>query len=127
MNRNTRQRRALRDAFEEQNRPLSPTELLALAGEKVDGLGIATVYRTIKSLLEEGGLAQVDLPGEPPRYEIAGKPEHHHFQCTACSKVFDAPGQLEGLEKLAPEGVTVSKYILVIYGTCQDCVAKGAK
>jgi Fur family transcriptional regulator, ferric uptake regulator len=127
MNRNTRQRRALRDAFEEQNRPLSPSELLALASEKVDGLGIATVYRTIKSLLEEGGLAQVDLPGEPPRYELAGKPDHHHFQCNSCSKVFDAPGQLDHTDKLAPEGVSVAKYILVVYGTCQACLAKGSK
>ena len=124
MNRNTRQRRALREAFEEQNRPLSPPELLALASEKVDGLGIATVYRTIKSLLEEGGLTQVDLPGEPPRYELAGKGEHHHFQCKKCGKVFDAPGRLVELNKLAPEGVAVSTYILMVYGTCQECSAK---
>ena len=43
-------------------------------------LGIATVYRNIRSLTEEGELSEVKLPGENPRFELAGHQHHHHFQ-----------------------------------------------
>ena len=121
MNRNTRQRRALRDVFEENDRPLGPYELLNLASAKAEGLGIATVYRTIKSLLEGGIIAQVDLPGEPPRYEAAGKAPHHHFQCEHCNKVFDIEGQLRSVQELVPQGFSVSDHSLMLYGECSEC------
>lgn len=124
MNRNTRQRRALRDVFDENDRPLSPSELLGLANAKAQGLGIATVYRTIKSLQEDGIISQVDLPGEPPRYESAGKPPHHHFQCKTCNKVFDVAGQLTSANELAPEGFSVSSHLLMLYGVCSGCTVQ---
>src|SRR5690606_18565847 len=52
--RDTAQRRALRAAFERADRPLSPAELLAAAQSDVPGLGLATVYRTVRALLDEG-------------------------------------------------------------------------
>lgn len=124
MNRNTRQRRALRDVFDENDRPLSPSELLTLANAKAQGLGIATVYRTIKSLQEDGIIAQVDLPGEPPRYEASGKIPHHHFQCKTCNKVFDVPGQLQSAQELAPLGFSVSGHLLMLYGSCSGCAVE---
>ena len=61
--RNTRQKQAIRDAFIEADRPLSPEEALAAAQRLYATLGIATVYRNIKSLLAEGWLEPVSLPG----------------------------------------------------------------
>jgi len=43
-------------------RPLSVDELLRLAQSKVVGLGIATVYRNLKALLQEGHVVQSTLP-----------------------------------------------------------------
>jgi hypothetical protein len=77
--RNTRQRRAIEEVFQSANRPLSTQEVLDLAQSQKPGIGIATVYRTLKMLIDTGWLTVVKLPGEPPRYEIAGKPHHHHF------------------------------------------------
>src|SRR6185436_16259908 len=74
MKRDTQQRRAIRRTIEDNGRPLSPKEVLDSARGHCPGLGIATVYRTIKALAEEGSLAQVDLPGEPPRYEARQAP-----------------------------------------------------
>jgi Fur family transcriptional regulator, ferric uptake regulator len=122
--RNTRQKSAIRDAFEEAGRPLSTGEVLDLAQTKVGGLGIATVYRNVKSLVDEGWLATVELPGEPPRYEISGKDHHHHFQCESCGRVFELHGCLPGLEKLAASGFTVKRHELVLYGGCPDCSVK---
>jgi len=47
------------------------------------GIRIATVYRTIKDLLGEGWLAQVDLPGQASRYEVAESAAHHHHSIAA--------------------------------------------
>ena len=65
--RNTQQRRQIRDVFERNDRPLAADEVLQLAQRKMAGLGIATVYRTIKALTGEGWLVSVEVPGEPPR------------------------------------------------------------
>ena len=43
MERNTRQREAIRQVFLEQCRPLAPSEVLDYAQEKVPGLGIPNI------------------------------------------------------------------------------------
>ena len=69
MERNTRQRIAIREAIEVARRPLLPQEVLDQAQSLAPGLGIATVYRNLKALVDDGTLAVVQLPGENPRYE----------------------------------------------------------
>ena len=86
--RKTRQKDAIRSAFLHADRPLSPEEILTLAQASVSGLSIATVYRNVGGLVEEGWLTPVELPGEARRYERAGKEHHHHFSCRSCGKVF---------------------------------------
>ncbi|MBI5084152.1 MAG: transcriptional repressor [Acidobacteria bacterium] len=121
--RHTRQRAAIRRAFEAQGRPLSAPEVLELARPEVPGIGAATVYRAIHSLLDEGFLAPVVLPGQPPRYELAGMAHHHHFHCTACGRVFDLAGCLSGLQALVPHGFRVSAHDIILSGHCPDCSA----
>ena len=119
--RNTRQRTAIREAFEQVDRPLSPQQVLEAAQSEVDGLGIATVYRNIKALLEEGWLAPVELPGSATVYERSGKAHHHHFHCERCSRVFDLRGCLPNINRLAGPRFSVARHELVLYGTCADC------
>jgi Fur family transcriptional regulator, ferric uptake regulator len=119
--RDTRQRRAIRAAFLGTDRPLDPTEVLALAATGHSGLGIATVYRNIKSLLEEGWLTPVELPGEVTHYELAGKEHHHHFHCRTCGKVYELNACLPNVQKLAPQGFHVAGHDLTLYGACREC------
>jgi Fur family ferric uptake transcriptional regulator len=121
--RNTRQRAAIRDAFELANRPLSPQQVLDAAQATVQGLGIATVYRNIKALLDEGWLSAVDLPGAATVYERSGKAHHHHFHCDQCSRVFELAGCVPSINRLAGHRFSVSRHELVLYGTCADCRA----
>ncbi len=79
--RKTKQREALQDVLERAERPLSVGELLDAASKRIDGLGVATVYRAVGTLLDSGWIEAVDIPGEPTRYERADKGHHHHFQC----------------------------------------------
>jgi Fur family ferric uptake transcriptional regulator len=123
MERNTRQRSAIRDALERAARPLLPAEVLEAAQAEVPGLSIATVYRNLKTLVEEGELRPVNLPGENPRFEVAGHRHHHHFQCTRCQRVFDVHACPGDLSRLAPAGFTVEDHDLTLYGRCGDCGA----
>lgn len=123
LQRKTLQRAAIRGAIEAADRPVSPLEILEAAQRDTPGLGIATVYRNIKSLVEEGWLHTVELPGAPSRYEVAGKEHHHHFHCRACDKVFEidhCPGQVVNL---APSGFRPEAHDIILYGLCPVCAA----
>lgn len=119
--RDTRQRRAIRTAFEHANRPLSPNEVLDLASEEYKALGIATVYRNIKSLVEEDWLVEVELPGEVTRYELSGKEHHHHFHCKGCGKVYELMACLPDVGRIAPPGFAVTGHEVLLYGLCAGC------
>jgi len=124
--RSTRQRDAIREILRESHRPLSPNELLDLAGHRVPTLGIATVYRTIKLLVEEGTAVPVELPGEPARYEHreAASTPHHFFRCDICGRAFDVGGGADDLQYLVPTGFSLRKHVLVLYGLCAECRGK---
>lgn len=119
--RNTSQRRAIREVFESSDRPLSTEEVLAAAQKHKPTLGIATVYRTLKMLIDEGWLKTVVLPGMPPRYERAGKSPHHHFYCSSCGRAFEVPCCGALLDTVVPDGFTVRSHDLVLYGACDQC------
>jgi Fur family ferric uptake transcriptional regulator len=127
LQRNTRQKAAIRDVFVAEGRPLGPQEVLEQASGQIEGLGIATVYRNIKSLLEEGWLNEVELPGEPSRYEIAGKGHHHHFHCLDCKRVFDVPGCPIQVKPTLPAGFVTTRHEVVLYGKCVGCGQKSGK
>jgi Fur family transcriptional regulator, ferric uptake regulator len=119
--RNTQQRREIREVFERNNRPLAAEEVLHLAQRKMAGLGMATVYRTIKALTDEAWLVPVEVPGAPPRYEVRGKAHHHHFHCLKCGKLFELDGCLERLGELIPPSFRVVDHVVLIYGFCAGC------
>ncbi|MEX2527329.1 MAG: transcriptional repressor [Gemmatimonadota bacterium] len=121
MQRDTKQRKAIRNALEGAGHPLSPKELLSLARAEVSGLGIATVYRNISALQEEGWIVPVELPGEPPRYEVAGKAHHHHFHCRECDKVYEIEGCPGNLQDVTPMGFQLETHEVVLYGLCEIC------
>ena len=121
MERNTRQRGAIRRAFRLADRPLSPAEALEGARTEIRNLGIATVYRNIRALVEEGTLTVVPLAGEGARYELSGKAHHHHFHCRQCDRVLDVPGCPGHVDEMVPTGYTLESHDVVLYGTCGDC------
>jgi len=125
--RNTKQRAAIRQAVEEAGRPLAAEEILHDASKQVSGMGLATVYRGIKDLVEEKWLTAVELPGEPPRYERAGKAHHHHFHCCTCRKVYELEGCPPDLDKLVPAGFRVSRHEVLLHGECPECAAAAAQ
>ncbi len=123
MSRVTRQREAIHAAFKAAGRPLSPTEVLELAQPDAPSLSLATVYRTIRRMEEDGELAPVELPGGSARYELqaAADHHHHHFHCDDCDKVFDIEGCPGGLKSLLPKGFKLQRHEITLYGRCDGC------
>ena len=119
--RTTRQKEAIKAVLKEQDRPLLPEEIHQFALKLVPTVGIATVYRSIKTLIEDGQVCCVEVPGQSPRYEGTEKGHHHHFHCRECQQVFDLQNCVEGLRKLVPSGFQVTDHEIILYGLCKKC------
>jgi Fur family ferric uptake transcriptional regulator len=121
--RNTRQKRAIHDVLEQAARPLGTDEIHALAQVAIRGLGIATVYRAVRALVEEGWLTAVEVPGRTPLYERAGKAHHHHFVCNRCERVYELDGCSSAVRVKLPRGFVSENHELTIFGLCATCSA----
>jgi len=121
--RTTRQKRAIRSAFESEGRPLSTSEAFEAAQSTIDGLGIATVYRSIRSLLDDGWLTPIEVPGKGILYELAGKEHHHHFSCASCHRVFELDGCDATVDVSLPRGFSANGHDVTIFGRCAECAA----
>jgi Fur family ferric uptake transcriptional regulator len=87
-------------------------------------LGLATVYRTLGLLAEEGVIDQLShRPGELC-YRWCGQGHHHHLVCSSCHRVVELDDcELEPwLERIAREHDFVTTgHRLEVSGLCPDC------
>jgi Fur family ferric uptake transcriptional regulator len=121
MIRNTLQRRAISRVFNVDMPPLTPQEVLTAAQKDIPALGIATVYRTLKSMVENGTLVVVNLPGEASRYELTEKRHHHFFSCRACGKVSVVSKCISDFKEMVPSNCKLERHEVVLYGLCDQC------
>jgi Fur family transcriptional regulator, ferric uptake regulator len=124
MKRDTQQREAIRKVFTDSDRPLSIQEILESAQKEVTGLGVATVYRNLKTMQEDGLVVQVNISGQSPRWENADKQHHHHFLCLTCNKLFEIPNCPEDLGQTLPEGFNAEEHDILFRGKCNFCSDK---
>ena len=120
--RTTKQKEAIKAALASTTGPLLPEEIHRMAVQSVPSLGIATVYRSLKTLQNDGLVCSVEIPGQAPRYETTDKGHHHHFHCRKCHAVFDLEKCVEGLKHLVPKGFKVTDHEITLYGFCKSCV-----
>jgi len=119
--RNTRQKDAIRQALQGASVPLNAAEVLEAARGRVPSLSLATVYRVLKQLVPKGDLAVVQLPGEVPLYEVAGKSHHHFFRCRRCGHMYQIEGCESALKPLVPNGFKMEDHELFLFGLCAEC------
>lgn len=125
MIRNTRQRQAIMDAFDSAGRPLTAGEVFELARSGAPRLGLRTVFRNIRELVDEGRLVAVDYPGQPVRYERVSNGAHKpHFICRMCQKVYDLDMAVPDIPVQAPPGFLIEGQETIFYGRCRTCAGK---
>jgi Fur family ferric uptake transcriptional regulator len=135
----TQQREAIVDAFLRARGHVGLEDLLELARRRNPGVGLATVYRTVK-LLEEAGLAHArQFGGGQTLYEVAGLRAHHdHIICQKCQHIVEFESdEIEGIQaRIARKhGFTILQHRHELFGLCDkaqglpggSCPAEGAR
>ena len=119
--RNTRQKSAIQDVLAAAEAPLSVQDILRLAQGEVPTLSQATVYRVLKGMVAKGLLAVVQLPGEVPLYETAGRSHHHFFRCRKCDHMYEIKGCTQALRHLVPDEFALEHHEIFLFGLCPAC------
>ncbi|MBM65231.1 MAG: transcriptional repressor [Myxococcales bacterium] len=119
--RSTRQKRAIEQVLLAARGPLSAQQIQEKASEISPGLSLATVYRVVREGAEAGTLSTVCLDDKVTRYEDRHRHHHHHFLCEDCDEVFDITIPCEMLAHRVPEGYSVTRHEITLYGHCAEC------
>ena len=104
-------------------RPLTVPEIHAAALRRAPRIGLRTVYRNVRELVQEGRLVCVAFPGQPPRYECVGDKgvRRPHIVCGICNKVFElGPESEPSVEHPDIPGFTVEGTETVYFGRCKN-------
>jgi Fur family ferric uptake transcriptional regulator len=91
-----------------------------------EGVGRATVYRTIDLLERHGMVTRMHLDG-CHGYTLCDEGHHHHLLCSACNSVIpvDATGVEAEIRRLAEElKFRVDTHTLEFAGVCASCQAR---
>ena len=115
----TKQRRLVHDVII--NRTDHPTAKEVFYELKGTGIGIATVYRHLSSMVSEGLLRTV-YHGKEIRYDPLILP-HAHAVCSFCNEIMDLKLPTD-LNKLAPDipGFVIRDVELTWKGICDKCL-----
>lgn len=118
----TAQRRAVWSAFASGDEGhLTAEEVFERARGELPELARATVYNALSELVRAGLLQVVEVRGALV-YDANLDPEHHHFRCRSCSRLYDV--HLEGAESLrisGGEGFVVDRKSIMLGGLCPEC------
>jgi len=89
---------------------------------------LATIYRTVTTLVDQGVLHALTLEGGVTTYGLAADP-HHHAVCTRCGSIIEVPAQqlTSALEHaIAGSSFTLSESAgLTLHGLCPQCQQHG--
>lgn len=120
----TAQKAAIVAALHESDQALTAQEL----HERLDKVGLATVYRNLTRLSEDGEIDSIRRPSGEAAYRACGHGHHHHLICRECGKVvelhdcsLDEWGRTIGAEY----GFSGIEHQAELTGTCQECAQKG--
>ncbi len=119
----TPQRRAILQALEASDRPLSVEDIRQRLGQH--GSGVPTIYRNLQCFVEQGWAEPIQGPDQIMRFvRCRSRAHHHHLQCEACGRTVEvhACGLEASLTALQePSGFKVTRHELQLFGLCPDC------
>ena len=89
--------------------------------KEIPDISLATVYRNLNQLADNGIIRRVAVPGEPEHFDHT-MAYHEHMICTQCGCVVDIWPEkplYEQFEALSETGIT--GYDLILHGLCRAC------
>jgi Fur family peroxide stress response transcriptional regulator len=108
--------------------PVHPTVdwIHAQLRRKHPRVSLATVYRTLKTLVAARTLCELPFGTSESRFGLTLEQRHYHFICEKCQKILDLPTRFRAdLERTveAETGHVVSRHTVEFYGVCRECAA----
>lgn len=99
-------------------------QLYAQLQERFPAISLATVYKTLALLKEEGEVFEIDL-GSESHYDGNKPYPHPHLICRQCQKIMDGD-EISRLDAVLDEireryDFQVEQSQLVFYGVCHEC------
>ena len=121
----TRQREEIARVFLDSGRHLSAEELYQQIRQDHPQVGLSTVYRTLKLLVDAKLASRREFGDHITRYEPqSGSTHHDHLICVGCGAIIEFENEkIEELqnEVAAQNDFTVLRHKLELYGTCKEC------
>lgn len=124
MKRNTPQREAVRAALSHRASFVSAQALHAELRESGSTIGLATVYRALSDLAEEGEADSLTQDGEALYRACTRGSHHHHLICRRCGTTveIEASAVEEWARAVAREhGFTAAEHVVDVFGLCASC------
>ncbi len=120
----TRQRAAVQEALEQTEDFCSAQELHARLRSNGAGVGLATVYRALQTLAEDGEVDIVRSADGEALYRRCSTGHHHHLTCRSCRRTveLDSASVERWTRRIGAEfGFTDLEHVIEVFGTCRDC------
>ncbi len=123
--RRTRQRAAVDEVLDQSDDFISAQDLHAALRSKGADVGLATVYRTLQALADDGRVDVLRNAGGEAVYRRCARDEHHHhLVCRACGATVEVTGP--AVERWASSvagrhGYVDVSHTVEIFGTCPSC------
>ncbi len=122
----TPQRLAVLKVLQDTSAYLSINTIHLKVKEFLPDTGLATVYRSLETLVDLNLVVKVHLEDGCHSYVIAPEGHRHPIVCTDCNKVIEfAECPLDDLSKQISEdtGVQIKTHFLQLFGKCKECQA----
>lgn len=127
----TNQRQLIIAEFIRAGGHISVDDLYRQVKKKHGGIGLASVYRTITSLVEAGLAMERRFLDKSSVFELQKTGEHHdHLICLKCRKIFEFENQaIELQQKKVAKGLgfELRDHRLELYGWCERENCENAK
>ena len=122
--RNTWQRAAIRSLLANTEEFRTAAQIHAELRHMGDKVGLATVYRALQSMSDNGDLDVLRTPEGEAAYRMCSSGHHHHLVCRSCGTAVEIAG--EAVERWATEvaqehGFSDAGHDLEIFGLCRSC------
>lgn len=127
MKRRTWQRTAVREALAGREDFVSAQSLHTQLREGGSPIGLATVYRALADLAEEGEADSLQAEGENLYRACVSAGHHHHLICRSCGRTVEI--EADDIEAwaagvAAANGFRDPQHVVDVFGTCEACATR---
>jgi Fur family peroxide stress response transcriptional regulator len=124
----SRQRKVIAEIVKESRNHPTAEEVYDEACREIPTIGLATVYRNLNFLADQGEIIKIRQPGGIERFDGRTE-EHYHMVCPECGALTDIYAGKESIERVIEEigqafGINAGAFCLTdafLEGLCIKC------